>query len=58
MVVVSSQGLFTITERSRMGLYDVFMSLLGFGIDMMLLFRDMLYMLVKYASPSGPICLR
>ena len=24
----------------------------------MLLFSDMLYMLVRYASPSGPICLR
>ena len=25
---------------------------------MMLLFNDMLYMLVRYASPSGPMCLR
>ena len=25
---------------------------------MMLLFSDMLYMLVRYASPSGPMCLR
>ena len=24
----------------------------------MLLFCDMLYMLVRYASPSGPMCLR
>ena len=24
----------------------------------MLLFSDMLYMLVKYESPSGPMCLR
>ena len=24
----------------------------------MLLFSDMLYMLVRYASPSGPMCLR
>ena len=24
----------------------------------MLLFNDMLYMLVRYASPSGPMCLR
>ena len=24
----------------------------------MLLFRDTLYMLVRYASPSGPMCLR
>ena len=44
------------------------LSLLGFGIGMMfagfhecgmmLLFIDILYMLVRYASPSGPICLR
>ena len=50
-----------------MGLYDVpmFMSLFGFGIGMMfasfhvrgmmMLFSDML---VRYASPSGPMCLR
>ena len=25
---------------------------------MMLLFSDMVYMLVRYASPSGPMCLR
>ena len=24
----------------------------------MLLFSDMLYMLIRYASPSGPMCLR
>ena len=24
----------------------------------MLLFSDMLYMLVRYASPNGPMCLR
>ena len=48
-----------------MGLYDVsmFMCLLGFGIyilfdsshmcGMMYLFSDMMYMLVRYASPSG-----
>ena len=24
----------------------------------MLLFSDMLYMLVRYATPSGPMCLR
>ena len=58
-----------ITERSEMGLYDVpmFMSLFGFGIrmmfasfhvsEMMLLFSDVLYMLVRYACPSGPMCL-
>ena len=41
-------SVFAITERSEMGLYDVhmFMSLFGFGIGMM-----------KYASPSGPMCL-
>ena len=66
---VFSSG-FAITERSEMGLYDVhmFMSLFGFGIGMMfatfhvygmmLLFGDVLYMLVRYASPSGPMCLR
>ena len=63
-------SVFTITERSEMGLYDVpmFMSLFGFEIGMMfasfhvcgimLLFSDVLYMLVRYASPSGPMCLR
>ena len=41
-----------------MGLYDVplFMTLFGFGIC--ILFSDVLYMLVRYASPSGPTCLR
>ena len=49
-----------------MGLYElpVFMSLLGFGIGIilanvhvcaMMLFNAMLYMLVRYASPSVPI---
>ena len=52
-----------------MGLYDVpmFMSLFGFAIGMMfasfdvwgiMLFSDMVYMLVRYASPRGPMCLR
>ena len=46
----------------------MFMSLFGFGIvmmfasfhvcGMMLLFSDVLYMLVIYASQSGPMCLR
>ena len=44
----------------------MFMPLLGIGMmfynfyacGMMLLFSDILYMLVRYASPSGPICLR
>ena len=61
-------SVFAITERSEMGLYDVpmFMSLYGFGIGrmfasfhvrgMMLLFSDVLY--VRYASLSGPLCLR
>ena len=51
-----------------MGLYDVltFMSSFGFWIGMMfasfhvwgiiLLFSDILYMLVRYASPGGPMC--
>ena len=53
-----------------MGLYDVpmFMFFLGFGIGMMfadlnvcvmvLLFNTLLYMSVRYASPSGPMYLR
>ena len=52
-------SVFSITERSEMGVYDVpmFMSLLGFGIGimlasfhvcgMMLLFSDMLYMWMR-----------
>ena len=63
-------SVFAITERSEVGLYDVpmFMSLFDFRIGMMfasfhvggmmLLFSDVLYMLVRYASPSGPMCLR
>ena len=63
-------SVFAITERSEMGLYDVpmFMSLFGFGIGIMfasfhvcgmiLSFSDVLYMLVMYASPCGPMCLR
>ena len=58
-------SVFTITERSEMCLYDVpmLMSLFGFVIcmmfasfhvcGMMLLFSDVLYMLVRYARPSG-----
>ena len=30
----------------------------GHVLGVMLLFSDMLYMLVRYASPSGPMCLR
>ena len=62
-------GVFAMTERSEMGLYDVsmFMSLFDFRIGMMfasfhalgmmLLFSDMVYMLVRYAChylPSSP----
>ena len=42
----------------------MFKSLLGFDMFVnfhvcaIILFSDMLYMLVRYASPSGPICLR
>ena len=57
-------SVFAITERSEIGLYDVpmIMSLFGFGIGMMfasfyvlvmmLLFSDVLYMSVRFASPS------
>ena len=63
-------SVFSITERSEMRLYPVsiFMFLFGFGIGMMfasfhvcgmmLLHSDVLYMLVSYACPSGPMCLR
>ena len=55
-----------ITERSEMGLYEVpqFMSFLDFGtmsanfhVCGMMLFSDILYMLVRYASSSVPMCL-
>ena len=41
----------------------MYRSLFGIGIGMMfaslhVLFSDVLYMLVRYASPSGPMCLR
>ena len=73
LVVMYDSSVFSsaldITERTEMGLYGVpmFMSLLGFGIGMIfasfhmygiMLFCDMLYMLVRYASSSCPICLR
>ena len=55
-----------ITERRDMGLYDV--SLLGFGIGTMLanfhvwgimfLLRAVLNILVRNASPRGPMCFR
>ena len=73
LFVVYARRLFSrvlvITEISEMGLYKVpmFMSLLGFGMGyrfanfhvfrVMLLFNVMLYMLVRYASPSGLMCL-
>ena len=62
-------SVFAITEWSEMGLCGVpmFMSLFDFGIammfasfhvwGMMLLFSYVLYMLVRYASPSGAMCL-
>ena len=69
-MVVMFSLVFTITERSEMGVYDVpvFISLLGFDIGMMFanshvymimfIFRAMLYMLVRNASPSGPMWFR
>ena len=63
-------GVVAITERSEMGQYDVpmFMSLFSFGIGMLFasfhvcgmlpLFSDVLYILVRYARPSGPMSLR
>ena len=59
-----------ITERRDMGLYDVLLSvsLLGFGIGtvlanfhmcgIMLLLRAVLNILVRNASPRGPMCFR
>ena len=57
-----------IKEIFEMGLYEVPMSLLGFGMGimlanfhvcaMMVLFNAMLYILVRYVSPRGPMCFR
>ena len=55
---------FVITERSEMGRYEA--SLLDVGMmfanvyvcGMMLLFSAMVYMLVRYASPSSPMWFR
>ena len=59
-----------ITERRDMGLYEVSVSisLLGFGMGsmlanfhmcgIMLLLRAVLHILVRNASPSGPMCSR
>ena len=59
-------SVFTITERGDMGLYEV--PLLGFGIGTMLtnfhvwcimfLLRAVLNILVRNASPRGPMCFR
>ena len=49
-----------ITERRDMGLYEVpfFVYLLGFGIGIMFLLRAVLNILVRNASPRGPMCFR
>ena len=61
---------FAITERRDMGLYDVplSMSLLGFGMGtmlanfhmcgIMLVLRAVFNMLLRNASPRGPMCFR
>ena len=63
-------GVFAITDRRDIGLYDVpmLMSLLSFGTGMMLAnfhtcdnllsLSAALYMFVRYFSPSLPMCLR
>ena len=63
-------SVFAITERRDMGLYVVplSMSLLGFGMGtmlanfhmcgIMLVLRAVFNMLVKNASPRGPMCFR
>ena len=60
----------SITERMDMGLYEVplSMALLGFGMGtmlanfhmcgIMLVLRAVFYMLMRNASPRGPICFR
>ena len=65
-----SSPVFAITERRDMGLYEVplSVSLLGFGIGTMLanfhvrgimfLLRAVLNILVRNASPRGPMCFR
>ena len=59
-----------ITEMREMGLYEVLLSmyLLGFGMGtllanfhmcgIMLVLRAVFNMLVRYASPRGPMCFR
>ena len=63
-------GVFAITERRDIGLYEVplSMSLLGFGMGtmlanfhmcgIMLVLRAVFNMLVRNASPRGPMCFR
>ena len=63
-------SVFAITERRDMGLYEVplSVSLLGFGIGTMLanfhvsgimfMLRAVLNILVRNASPRGPMCFR
>ena len=63
-------SVFVITERRIMGLYEVplSMSLLGFGMGtmlanfhmcgIMLVLRAVFNMLVRNASPGGPVCFR
>ena len=58
-------SVFAITERRDMGLYEVPLSLLGFGMGtmlanlhmcgIMLVLRAVFNMLVRNASPRGPI---
>ena len=57
-----------ITERRDMGLYEVPLSMSGFGMGTMLanfhmcgvmvVLRGVLNMLVRNASPRGPMCFR
>ena len=62
-------SVFSITEKRDMGLYEVpSMSLLGFGMGtmlanfhmcgIMLVLRAVFNMLVRNASPRGPMCFR
>ena len=61
-------SVFAITEKMGMGLYEVLlsMSLLGWGTmlanfnmcSIMLVLRAVFYMLMRNASPKGPLCFR
>ena len=66
---ITFSSVFKITDRRDIGLYYVpmFMSLLGLGTGMLLvnfhicgilLLNPVLYMFVRYFSPSLPMCLR